>query len=132
MSKPSKPKGAWSPYVLASIAYCFSGYPALILMAINFGRYGYPKRRTFWLSVTPILFLLLYAMDWVSGTWIVQRNFAFRILAIWITYSQQIGLHRDWKALAKPRAPVWMAVLISLGVVAVMIAVDIVVLDLLP
>jgi hypothetical protein len=120
----NKQRGVWSPYVLAVMVLLFSGYPALILCAINFGRYGLPKKRTFWLITTPILYLLLYTLDWISPDGMRLRGLLFAVISIWITYSQQIGLHQQWKRDRKPKAPTWLAVIISIAILVILTAVD--------
>ena len=119
-----KQRGVWGPYVLAAITILLSGYPALILFAINFGRFGPPKKRIFWLIITPVIYILMYAMDQISPDWSAQRGLLFNITTIWIIYAQQIGLYQRWKRDQKPIAPIWLAVLISLGVIGLLYGLD--------
>ena len=123
-AQQSKVKGIWSPYVLAAITILLSSYAALILFSINFGRFAQPRKRTCWLILTPIIYTVLYALDYISPDWVTQRGLLFNIITIWIMYSQQIGLYQRWKLDKKPMATIWLAVRIALGVIVLIAGIE--------
>ncbi len=108
-------KGVWSPYLLAAVAVLLSILPALVLFAINYGRYGFPKKRFQWFCIIVLIAPIIIALDYISPEWTIVRMFALNVAGIWLMYSQQIGLYQDWKLQKRPQGSGWQASFIVLA-----------------
>ena len=112
--KPSVVRGVWSPKALVVCAILFSIFPSLIMFALNYGRYGLPRKRTLWIVVAILAFVLMRAWDLISPDWAWHRTFMLTFATVWILYIKQLSLYRQWIAHGKRKASAWSGLLICL------------------
>jgi hypothetical protein len=94
-STGEKPKRVWSPRALVWFAFLFSVFPAGIMFAVNYGRYGQPRKRLIWLTTTVILLLVFLFLDYCDASGTKLRFIGLTVLTAWILYAKQISLFRD-------------------------------------
>jgi len=105
-------RGIWSPKVLVVFSLLFTVFPSLIMFAINYGRYGHPRKRTAWLIISGFLFVIMLVLDFISPDWSWHRTFLLSVAIAWILYIKQIDLYRKWIASGKQKATIRSGLLI--------------------
>ena len=123
LSDQTNEKGVWSPKTLVILAIVFSIFPAAILFALNYGRYGMPKKRNFCLVLTSLLFIIMIALEFFAPDWSWHRWFLITIGGVWVFYIKQIALYKKWINSGKKKASLWSALLICLIFLIILISV---------
>ncbi|MBN2162230.1 MAG: tetratricopeptide repeat protein [Pontiellaceae bacterium] len=107
-------RGVWSPKLLVVLSLFFSIFPSMILFALNYGRYGFPRKRNLWLLITVILLVVLLTTGFVEPDWAWHRAFLFWMGMTWVISLMQLRLFREWIASGRPKASVLSGVLACL------------------
>ena len=82
--EPQKEKGVWSPKALVVIAIIFTIFPSLVMFALNYGRYGFPRKRLLWIAIGMVLFAMMLIWDIASPDWTWHRAFILSVSMMWI------------------------------------------------
>ncbi len=122
-SSGEKQKRVWSPRALVWFAIFFSVFPAAVLFAINYGRYGQPRKRLIWLVTSGIVLFVFSGLDYFDPAGTRLRLIWLTVLTTWILYAKQIALFRQWRSQGRGVASVWSGLGICLGFVAAYVAV---------
>jgi tetratricopeptide (TPR) repeat protein len=105
-------RGVWSPKALVIFSLLFSVFPSLIMFALNYSRYGFPRKRNLWLFITGSLLVIMLILSFVSPEWSWHRSFILTVAITWIFYFKQIGLYRQWITSGKEKATIRSGLLI--------------------
>jgi hypothetical protein len=117
-----KQKRVWSPRALVWFAILFSVFPAGIMFAVNYGRYGQPRKRLIWLTTTVILLVVFWVLDYFDPSGTKLRLIGLTVLTAWILYAKQISLFREWRSQGGRVASVWGGLGICLAFLVVYVA----------
>jgi tetratricopeptide (TPR) repeat protein len=102
-----KQKPVWSPRALVWFAILFSVFPAAIMFAVNYGRYGQPRKRLLWLTITAGVLVVFCTLDYFDPNRTKLRIIGLTVLTAWILYAKQISLFREWRTQGGRVASVW-------------------------
>lgn len=100
-------KRVWSPRAMVWFAILFSIFPAAIMLAINYGRYGQPKKRLLWLVTTVVVLFVVWLLDYFDPEGSKLRLIGLTVLTAWVLYAKQIVLFRKWRSQGGEVATVW-------------------------
>ena len=105
-------------------AILFSVFPAAIMFALNYGRYGQPRKRLAWLSTIAVVLVVFSFLDYFDPDGTKLRVIGLTVLTTWILYAKQIALFRQWRSQGGQVASVWsgLGVCISFTVVYLALA----------
>jgi tetratricopeptide (TPR) repeat protein len=117
-----KQQPVWSPRALVWFALLFSVFPAAIMFALNYGRYGQPRKRLLWLAITTGVLVVFCSLDYLDPNRTKLRIIGLTVLTAWILYVNQIALFREWRTQGGRVASVWSGLGICVAFVAAYLA----------